>query len=257
MPGMADEEPANATEGLTPAPAVHNLARLLVRGARPTLCVYGGEDREPAGAGTSRWQTVLVPVVEGQGFLQVALIAGLIGLLGLVLRWTFRRDSGLKPRKRSRRRTPTDWDAARPVSPPPSGPVKPEATSSTASGGTPGTRTGRSGAAKSGRRGDRAKDSTGSETRSAQTKAPGSGSGAGITPTPPQREDYGLLAVAAEGTTAEEIAAVRRALTAAGIRNTNTVSADGKQKVLVFGHELIKARRVAGGSQGANGSGGS
>jgi hypothetical protein len=205
----------------------------------------------------------LVPVVEGQGFLQVALIAGLIGLLGLVLRWTFRRDSGMKPRKRSRRRTPTDWDAARPVSPPPSGPAQPEPTTSTPSGaapsgGTPGTRTGRSGAAKSGRRGDRAKDSTGSgEARSAQTKAPGSGTGAGITPATPQREDYGLLAVAAEGTTAEEIAAVRRALTAAGIRNTNTVSADGKQKVLVFGHELIKARRVAGGSQGANGSGGS
>lgn len=73
-------------------------------------------------------------------------------------------------------------------------------------------------------------------------------------------DDYGLLAVAAEVGTAEEAATVRRLLTEAGIRNTTTV-ADGRHKVLVFGHELMRARRVAGGAQGgtggAQGAGGS
>ena len=50
-------------------------------------------DAEPPRPDTVRWQTEPVPVVEGQGFLQVALVFGVIGLLGLVLRWTFRHNS--------------------------------------------------------------------------------------------------------------------------------------------------------------------
>jgi hypothetical protein len=74
-------------------------------------------------------------------------------------------------------------------------------------------------------------------------------------------EDYGLLAVAAELGTADEAATVRRLLKEAGIRNTSAVAADGRHKVLVFGHELMRARRVAGGGTtgtgGAHGAGGS
>ena len=73
-------------------------------------------------------------------------------------------------------------------------------------------------------------------------------------------DDYGLLAVAADVGTAEEATTVRRLLTEAGIRNTSAVTG-GRHKVLVFGHELMRARRVAGGAQGgtggAQGAGGS
>jgi hypothetical protein len=86
--------------------------------------------------------------------------------------------------------------------------------------------------------------------------------GAGATPSfsRGRSDDYGLLAVAAELGTAEEAATLRRRLTEAGIRNTMAVTA-GRHKVLVFGHELMRARRVAGGAQGgtggAQGAGGS
>jgi len=152
-------------------------------------------------------------VVEGQVFLQMALVFGLIGLLGLVLRWTFRRDTAERPRGRRRRSAtpqpgPTgNRPEASPTSPP-SGPAETDAT-------PPG--------------------------QEVTTKRPG------------ERADYGLLAVAAEVATEEEATKVRRVLTAAGIRNTNAVAGDGRYRVLVFGHELIKARRVAGGSQGAGG----
>lgn len=134
-----------------------------------------------------------MPVVESQVFLQVALVFGLIGLLGLVLRWTFRRDRTDRPitGRTRRRRAP----GASPVSPP-----------------------------------------TGSPP-----------------PTVTSREDYGLLAVAAEVATPEDAANVRRVLTVAGIRSTIALSAAGKHKVLVFGDQLIKARRVAGGARGADG----
>jgi hypothetical protein len=135
--------------------------------------------------------------VESQVFLQVALVFGLIGLLGLVLRWAFRRDGERSASSRARRR--------RPVSPP--------------SGGSVGT------------------DST-----------PPVATGA------PAREDYGLLAVAAEVATLEEVANLRRVLTAAGIRSTTATTADGKHKVLVFGDQLIRARRVAGGARGTDGT---
>jgi hypothetical protein len=65
-------------------------------------------------------------------------------------------------------------------------------------------------------------------------------------------DDYGLLAVAAETGTAEEAATVRRLLTEAGIRSSSAVTG-GRHKVLVFGHELMRARRVAGGAQGGTG----
>jgi hypothetical protein len=147
-----------------------------------------------------------VSVVEGQVFLQIALVFGLIGLLGLVLRWTFRRD----PVERPDRATPVaaETDSALPLSPsnPPAAPSAKQA-------------------------GDTSK----------APKRPG------------DREDYGLLAVAAEVSTADEAAKVRRVLSAAGIRSTNADTGDGRHRVLVFGDELIKARRVAGGSQGAGG----
>lgn len=160
-----------------------------------------------------------VPVIEGgQVFWQVVLVFGLIALLGLVLRWTFGRDSGL-PQRRARRGL-FGRGGRRDVPstlPPTASPISPAAA----------PRTGTSTA-------------SGSFSRSS--------------------EDYGLLAVAADVATAEEAAAVRRLLTEAGIRNTSTVSA-GRHKVLVFGHELMRARRVAGGAQGgaggAQGAGGS
>ena len=53
----------------------------------------------------------------------------------------------------------------------------------------------------------------------------------------------------------------RRLLTEAGIRSTSTLSGDGRHRVLVFGHELMRARRVAGraqgGTSGAQGAGNS
>ena len=74
------------------------------------------------------------------------------------------------------------------------------------------------------------------------------------TPATPARDDFGLLAVAAEVATAEDAATVRRVLSVAGIRSTSTVTTDGRHKVLVFGDQLIKARRVAGGARGADGN---
>lgn len=149
-------------------------------------------------------------------FWQVALVFGLIALLGLVLRWTFGRDSGLPQRPRRGlfgRRGRRDVPASLPPSASPISPAAPRTATSTASG-----------------------------------------------PVSRPSEDYGLLAVAADVGTAEEATAVRRLLTEAGIRNTSTVSG-GRHKVLVFGHELMRARRVAGGAQGgtggAQGAGGS
>jgi hypothetical protein len=70
-------------------------------------------------------------------------------------------------------------------------------------------------------------------------------------------DDYGLLAVAAEVGTADEATALRRLLTEAGIRSTSAVSEGGRHKVLVFGHELMRARRVAGRAQGGTQGAGS
>jgi hypothetical protein len=147
-------------------------------------------------------------------FWQLALVFGLIALLGLVLRWTFSRESGL-PHGRPRR--PFGWfgrrDAAGTM--PTASPISPAAA----------PRTGSS-------------TSTGTSTAGAAANR--------------NSEDYGLLAVAADVATAEEAAAIRRLLTEAGIRNTSTISG-GRHKVLVFGHELMRARRVAGGAQGGTG----
>jgi hypothetical protein len=165
---------------------------------------------ELAGATGNRWQTDEVRVVEGQVFLQVALIFGLIGVLGLVLRWTFRRDTTGRPgragRAKARGREP------RPPASPPAGP---------------------------GNRDGSLAESASPEGSAARPSG--------------DREDYGLLAVAAEVANAEEATKVRRVLTAAGIRSTNALAGDGRYRVLVFGDELIKARRVAGGSKGAGG----
>jgi len=195
-----------------------------------------------------------VPVVEGQVFLQAGLVFGLIGLLGLVLRWTFGRDSatssgtGRRGRRHLRRRDRGQEPATgeRPAS------------------GKRADRTKAAGKKPRGKQrvGDKAAVDATAWGRSVSDARPTS-------PAPtrpaaaaaPHHEDYGLLAVAAEVGTADEAATVRRLLKDAGIRNTNAVAADGRHKVLVFGHELMRARRVAGGGTsgtgGAQGAGGS
>ncbi|HEY7224949.1 MAG TPA: hypothetical protein VH561_15350 [Micromonosporaceae bacterium] len=270
-----------------------------------------------------------MPVVQGQVFLQVALVFGLIGLLGLVLRWTFRRDTvqppapGSAPEERSglsralrrlgprRRRPEPDASEVTPPSTPPrpdppaassatpssaapppatTAPAAPASANATAAPGAASGAAGGSTDAGGPRNGKDAGRTDGKDAgrkdgkRRAQKDAgkadqpggrdpatPGVGT-AGSSGTPrdeppsaasspsrgpatagPGPEDYGLLAVAAEAGSADEAGKVRRLLSAAGIRNTHAVAADGRHKVLVFGDELIRARRVAGGSQGAGG----
>jgi hypothetical protein len=152
-------------------------------------------------------------------FWQLALVFGLVAVLGLVLRWTFGRNPAL-PRRRP---TPRLFRRGRNDS---QGPQRPAA----------------------------------SPISPATAPRVGLGAGTGSGSFRKASDDYGLLAVAADVGTAEEAATVRRLLTEAGIRNTSTVAA-GRHKVLVFGHELMRARRVAGGAQGgtsgASGAGGS
>jgi hypothetical protein len=206
-----------------------------------------------ARAPISRWQTDEVPVVEGQVFLQAGLVFGLIGLLGLVLRWTFGRDAGTstetRARGRWRRRRSTEFTTDER---PPTEGAKPH--------------DGRKTKGKKARGkqpvGDKAAVDATAWGRTASDARPTSPAPARPTVAPlPHHEDYGLLAVAAEVGTADEAATVRRLLKEAGIRNTNAVAADGRHKVLVFGHELMRARRVAGGGTtgtgGAQGAGGS
>lgn len=157
-------------------------------------------------------------------FWQVALVFGLIAALSLVLRWVF--------------------------SPPTVGrdPAAPDR----------GSRLRRFR-----RRGDRSDDGRGQLRPTASPISPATAPratpalGTGKAPA----DDYGLLAVAAEVGTAEEATAVRRLLTEAGIRSTSAVSSNGRHRVLVFGHELMRARRVAGraqgGTSGAQGAGSS
>jgi hypothetical protein len=216
-----------------------------------------GLTAEPPGTGMVLWQTDGVPVVEGQVFLQVALVFGLIGLLGLVLRWTFRRAperpapsrsdadgrrrSAFRLFRRSRRSARPD---PRPISPPAD--PTPDAPA---------------GAATHAHAGD-AKDSGAKDgdavsmpaaAKDAGVTRPGTRDAGTVSGSSLRGEDYGLLAVAADTATAEEAAKVKQALTVAGIRCTSTVTGEGRHKVLVFGEELMRARRVAGGSQGAGG----
>jgi hypothetical protein len=198
-----------------------------------------------------------MPVVQGQVFLQIALVFGLIGVLGLVLRWTFHRDAP---------RPPADATAQE---------LRPDSTHGTKPEASPPTGSAAENSAKrSGKRKSKARqEASGAGAASVPaTAAPATpvtpaalGSGpakdSGDRPGSPgagvrsgEREDYGLLKVATEVATAEEATKVRRVLTAAGIRNTNAVTGDGRHRVLVFGDELIRARRVTGGSQGAGGS---
>jgi hypothetical protein len=160
---------------------------------------------------------------------QVALVFGLIALLGLVLRWTFGRDPALpshRPRRRSLRRRRTG--SAREPNRPDASPISPAA-------GAAALAPASSGAAESARP---SSDARGSES--------------GGTPNG-TRDDYGLLAVAADVATADEAATLRRVLREAGIRNTSALAANGRHKVLVFGQDLMRARRVAGGAQGGTG----
>lgn len=66
-------------------------------------------------------------------------------------------------------------------------------------------------------------------------------------PAPDEYEyDYGLLATATVVPTLTEAAVIREHLGVAGIRATLTSTQDGQFRVLVFGNELMRARRVVG-----------
>jgi hypothetical protein len=158
-------------------------------------------------------------------FWQVALVFGLIAVLSLVLRWVFSPPAFSRDPAQQRRR--------------------------------PRLRLFR-------RRGGRPEDGRGPVRPSTSPISPAASTARNAPTAGPARtsaDDYGLLAVAAEMGTVEEATAVRRLLTEAGIRNTSAVAGDGRHKVLVFGHELMRARRVAGraqgGTSGAQGAGNS
>ena len=59
-------------------------------------------------------------------------------------------------------------------------------------------------------------------------------------------DDFGLLAAVAVVESAAEAQRIRTVLRAAGIRATTTVGRDGRHRVLVFQNELLRARRVGG-----------
>jgi hypothetical protein len=63
----------------------------------------------------------------------------------------------------------------------------------------------------------------------------------------PPDDDYGLLSPAALADDADVAAEVRRLLTAAGIRCTQSVRYDGRIVVLVFADQVEEARRLAAG----------
>lgn len=59
-------------------------------------------------------------------------------------------------------------------------------------------------------------------------------------------DDYGLLAPAAVTRTHAEALHVRQQLRSAGIRSTLASTPDGQVQVLVFGDEVVRARRLVG-----------
>jgi hypothetical protein len=153
-----------------------------------------------------------VPLLEGQVFLQVALVFSLIGALGLILKWTF-----------SRGKDAPSWPAETPTHAPlPNSPAvsaKPWSATDPPATDLP---------------------AIDASTSGPHTTAPAVPS--------VQPEDYGLLASVAALDSAAEAARVRSLLANAGIRATTTVGADGRHRVLVFSAELHRARRVAGGA---------
>jgi hypothetical protein len=158
-------------------------------------------------------------------FWQVALVFGLIAMLCLVLRWVFSPPAVSRDPALPRRRRLRLFRRRRTRADDGRGALRPVASPISPAAATSRSTPGLGGTAKSG------------------------------------SDDYGLLAVATEVSTSEEATAVRRLLTEAGIRSTSTVAGDGRHKVLVFGHELMRARRVTGraqgGTSGAQGAGNS
>ncbi|WP_020523124.1 hypothetical protein [Catelliglobosispora koreensis] len=59
-------------------------------------------------------------------------------------------------------------------------------------------------------------------------------------------DDYGLLATAAVCRTQADALLVKEHLRTAGIRSTLATAPDGQIRVLVFGDEVVRARRLVG-----------
>lgn len=138
--------------------------------------------------------------------LQTVLVFAMIGVLGLVLRWTFKRDKNASV-----------WDA----------PVWPDAA-------TPWS------AADLASRGSQPMAMPyGSPAAAAELSEP-------VTLDDDGGDDFGLLAEAARAGSHEEVERIRAVLAQAGIRATTAVGQDGRQRVLVFAADVHRARRIAG-----------
>jgi hypothetical protein len=163
-----------------------------------------------------------VSVIEGQSFLQVVLVFGVIGLIGLVMRWALRRRPGTPqwPADRADPARPGDKRRHR---------SKPSGTHTTsppaATSGSSGTST-PPGAAVPGAM-------AGRPMPTAEATA--------------AREDYGLLTVIADLGSAEEAARARVRLGGVGIRATTAVTAEGRHRILVFGRDAMRGRRALSG----------
>jgi hypothetical protein len=67
-----------------------------------------------------------------------------------------------------------------------------------------------------------------------------------LKPTGSMPDDYGLLAPAAVTRTRADALLVKEQLRGAGIRSTLANTADGQVQVLVFGDQVVRARRLVG-----------
>ncbi|HEX6684308.1 MAG TPA: hypothetical protein VF062_16005 [Candidatus Limnocylindrales bacterium] len=67
-----------------------------------------------------------------------------------------------------------------------------------------------------------------------------------LTDTGSMPDDYGLLAPAAVTRTRADALLVKEQLRGAGIRSTLANTADGQVQVLVFGDQVVRARRLVG-----------
>jgi hypothetical protein len=139
---------------------------------------------------------------------EILIAFAMIGLLGLILRYTFGRDLRQRPDDGS-----LPWAA--PTRPEPGEDAEPPATSDDATRAAPMT-----------------------------TSALVPDTPADLDDTLGSGAEFGLLAVVAETATAEEAARLRIRLRDAHIRATTARGRDGRHRVLVFPDELDKARRA-------------
>ena len=65
-----------------------------------------------------------------------------------------------------------------------------------------------------------------------------------LAPRSPAESDFGLLTAVAVADTPEEAAGVRARLANASIRSTTSTDHEGRQHVLVFAHDLDRARSL-------------